>query len=138
MNKGPLLISIIFCTALLITFIACEHQLGAPGLQPTLSSIQADVFTPRCAVSGCHVPGGTGPMSLQVGQSFGNLVDVSSVERSNLKRVDPNNANDSYLIRKLEGASDILFERMPLGGPFLSSEEINVIRAWINNGAQNN
>ncbi len=139
MNKGPLLIAIAFCTVLLIAFIACEHQLGALGLQPTLSSIQANVFTPRCALSGCHVPGGAGPMSLELGQSFNNIVDVSSVERSNLKRVNPNNANDSYLIKKLEGASDILFDRMPQDGPpYLASEEVNVIRTWINNGAQNN
>ena len=42
------------------------------------------------------------------------------------------------MIKKLQGAADILFERMPLGGPFLSSEEINIIGTWISNGAQNN
>ena len=138
MKKGPLLILIAFCTCLLIAFVACEHQLE-PRLQPTLSSIQINVFTPRCAVSGCHVPGGAGPMSLELGKSFSNIVDVSSVERSNLKRVNPKNANDSYLIKKLEGAPDILFDRMPQNGPpYLASEEVNVIRTWIYNGAQNN
>ena len=41
-------------------------------------------------------------------------------------------------IHKLEGRAGIAGERMPLGGPYLSSADIDVIRAWIQSGASNN
>ena len=50
----------------------------------------------------------------------------------------PGDANGSYLIHKLEGRSDIVGSRMPLGGPFLAQADIDVIRTWIAQGAPNN
>jgi hypothetical protein len=35
----------------------------------------------------------------------------------------------------LEGSADIVGARMPLGGPFLSQEQIDQVRSWIANGA---
>ena len=97
MNKGPLLIAIAFCTCLFIAFVACEHQLGEAnqqGLQPTFSSIQANILTQKCVNRGCH-PGGGAPasLSLRAGVAFGNLVNVpSTFENGNLLRVSPNDA----------------------------------------------
>jgi hypothetical protein len=49
------------------------------------------------------------------------------------------NASGSYLIQKLEGASDIVGLRMPRNGPpFLTAAQIDLIRQWINNGAPAN
>jgi len=53
-------------------------------------------------------------------------------------RVKPNDADNSYIIHKLEGASDINGQRMPLGGPFLDQATIDMVKAWINAGALNN
>lgn len=127
-------------------FSACEHEQGGmepeQQLQPTLSSIQANIFTPRCAFTGCHVSGpdflpSSMPLS-NTTQSFNSLVDQDSEERPQLERVDPGDAESSYLIHKLEGRSDIVGDRMPSGGPFLSTEQIDIIKQWIDNGAQNN
>jgi mono/diheme cytochrome c family protein len=105
------------------------------GIQPTLQSIQDNVFTTSC--SGCH----TGPQSgvLPSGldltskvQSAGSLINVASVENPALKRVLPNDANNSYLIKKLEGTAGT---QMPLGGQPLSAATIAQIRTWITNGA---
>ena len=108
-------------------------------LTTTLQSIQDSIFTPTCATAGCHEgPMGPGLPAGQdlssVGSSIASLVNVASVQEPNLLRVNPGNANDSYLIQKLEGTA-ALGSQMPLGGNTLSQASIDVIRAWINGGA---
>jgi hypothetical protein len=109
------------------------------GLQPSLTSIQNNIFTPTCSVAGCH-SGPSGP-NLPAGMdlssasaSFSSLIDIQSIEVSTILRVAVNDAGNSYLIHKLEGTSaDDL--QMPLGGPFLDQVTIDVIRRWIDTGA---
>jgi len=105
------------------------------GIQPTLQSIQDNVFTPIC--SGCH----TGPQSgvlpggmdlTTAAHSAASLINVDSIEVAGQKRVLPNDANNSVLIKKLEGTAGA---QMPLGGQPLSTATIAAIRAWITNGA---
>jgi mono/diheme cytochrome c family protein len=48
--------------------------------------------------------------------------------------VEPFDPNDSKLVEHLEGTRD---PQMPLGGPYLAQETINVIRQWIVEGAVN-
>jgi hypothetical protein len=104
---------------------------------PTLASIQANVFTPRC--SGCHSGvGATLPGALNLtseAASRAALVGIASLEVGTLQRVAPRNPNDSYLIRKLEGGPGIVGNRMPLVGPPLAQATIDSIRLWITNGA---
>jgi Bacterial Ig-like domain len=105
------------------------------GIQPTLQSIQDNVFTPIC--SACH----TGPRSnllpsgldlTSVAASAASLIGIPSVEQPASNRVTANDANNSYLIKKLEGTAGT---QMPLGSQPLSQATIDQIRAWINNGA---
>lgn len=108
---------------------------------PTLSSLQAQIFTPRCAL--CHVPAGPGAeetgldLSTDRETTFNMLVNVPSTEDPTFKRVEPGNPDASYLIKKLEGTPPPRNTRMPLGGPFLSAEEIKKVRDWITAGAKN-
>ena len=54
-------------------------------------------------------------------------------------RVIAGDAANSYMVQKLEGAADIVGERMPRGnGPFLTEGQMLVIRQWIKDGAPNN
>lgn len=137
--------SILFIAAVVFLSIGCEHDtplaMQQVGLQATLSSIQANIFTPKCATPACHVPGGTGPMSLQTGTSYTTLVGpggtgVASPAYAPRLRVSPGNANNSVLYLKVAGAT--LGSRMPLNQQPLSATEISAIQTWINNGAQNN
>ncbi len=64
--------------------------------------------------------------------SAASLINVASIENGALKRVLPNDADNSYLIKKLEGTAG---SRMPLGGQPLSTATIAQIRAWITSGA---
>ncbi len=108
---------------------------GGTTLMPTLASIQANVFTPSCAFAGCH--GGASAqqgLRLDPGFSADTLIGIASPSSASLVRVVPGNPNNSFLIQKLEG-TQTLGGRMPLGGPFLSQADINVIRQWIANGA---
>jgi hypothetical protein len=108
-----------------------------PALAPTLSSLQANVFTPICTQ--CHT-GSAAPhgLALDAGVARGNLVDVPSVERGPLMRVRPGEPDSSYIVWKIEGRTTISGGRMPLGLQPLSPDVIAAIRTWIQNGAPNN
>jgi hypothetical protein len=102
-------------------------------LEPNFNSIQANVFDQYC--EHCH-SGANAPVGLRLDavNSYASLVGVASVERPNLMRVAPGDANNSYIIQKLEGTAGV-GERMPAGLPALPQSDINVIRQWIGDGA---
>ena len=103
----------------------------------TFATISSQIFSQRC--TGCHA--GSAPaagMNLSASTAFAALVNVASSERSGAVRVIPGNADGSYLVQKLRGDAGIVGQRMPAGGPFLSDDQINLIRQWINEGARNN
>src|SRR5262245_14195753 len=128
-------VPLVFCT-----LTACgsgDGFIGSGGvvgpLEPNFNSIQANVFDQYCehCHSGANAPVG---LRLDAANSYASLVGVPSGERNNLLRVAPGNANNSYLIQKLEGTAGI-GERMPAGLPALPQSDINVIRQWIGDGA---
>jgi hypothetical protein len=106
---------------------------GGGALTATFTSIQANVFTPRC--TGCHA-GASAPMGLRLdeGNSYALLVGVASAEQGSLQRVAAGRPDDSYLIQKLEGRAAV-GARMPFGGPYLDDATIAVIRQWVAAGA---
>jgi hypothetical protein len=114
-----------------------EAQFEVAGIQPTLQSIQDNVFTPIC--SGCHTgpSGGMLPAGLDLtslAMSAANLVNVTSAQAPPLQRVTPGDPNNSYLIQKLEGTASV-GARMPAFSPPLDQATIDAIRDWISNGA---
>lgn len=134
-----------------VTFSGCDEKLSSitgptPDLQPTFASINAEIFqssdsSGRSACVGCHQPGGTagGVMNLRSEVAYSNLVGVAARLKPGAIRVVPGDPDNSYLIHKLEGRSDIFGVRMPQNGPpYLTEGQILVIRTWIRNGANNN
>jgi hypothetical protein len=126
-----------------ILFVACEDKIVTDpdpiptpsGMSAKLSDIQVKVFNVSCALSGCH--GGSSVaanLNLTSGNSYNQLVNVSSLENPSLKRVLPGSSAQSLLIRKLEGNGTSL---MPPSGK-LSKEIIDSVKAWIDKGASNN
>jgi len=115
-----------------------EAQFEVAGIQPTLQSIQDNVFTPIC--SACHTgpAGGALPAGLDLtsaNASFTNLVGVASIQTPALNRVTTSDPDNSYLIQKLEGAAGIVGVQMPAFGTPLEQATIDVVRQWISNGA---
>jgi hypothetical protein len=111
-----------------------DEQAETDTLQPTFSSIQSKVLTPICTM--CH-SGAAAPLGLRLDEnsSYALLVNAPSVQAPSLLRVEPGDADASYLVQKLEGTATE-GGRMPLGQPALPNETIAVIRQWIANGAQ--
>lgn len=104
---------------------------------PTLLQVQAQIFTPRCALSGCHVTGSP-PFGLDlssVAHSAASLIDVASGEKPAMKRIQPGDAANSYLYWKITGNPGIGGDPMPLSGGPLSSGDIDLIASWIDGGA---
>ena len=143
--------SIVFVVALGFTASACDEKLSdvagpSPNLQPTLASIQRDIFNAsdsagRAGCIQCHTNVGRNPsggLNLIDGQSLAALVGVASTGKPGAIRVVPGKPDESYLIQKLEGRSDIVGQRMPrTGGPYLTAGQISIIRRWIELGAKN-
>ena len=103
---------------------------------PTLSSIQDLIFNESCIDHhGDHAV--EGDLDLTEGMSYAELVNMPSIQVLGLNRVEPNDAENSYLIHKLEDRTSIEGNRMPPAG-LLTTEQIDTIKEWINNGAQNN
>ena len=130
---------------------ACDEKLSdltgaTPNLQPTLSSIQREIFDTtdsagRQACTNCHTDAGRTPpagMVLRSGVAYSNLVGAASTGKPGATRVIPGDPENSYLIHKLEGRPGIVGTPMPRGNALLSAGQILVIRRWIELGAPNN
>ncbi len=110
----------------------------------TLTQLQSEIFTPIC--SGCHTGVGTslpGVQDLASGHTFANVVNVASIEQPTLLRIKPNDAANSYLVRKIEGTPGITGSRMPFGcgsagNPCLDQATIDLVKTWVAQGALNN
>ncbi|MCH2337357.1 MAG: hypothetical protein MK316_08860 [Pseudomonadales bacterium] len=108
---------------------------GAVVRSATLSEVQSQVFDASC--TGCH--SGSSPsqgLNLSEGAAYGNTVNVPSTEIPSLNLVEPNDADNSYLMQKLEGTAQS-GQQMPYGGPYLNSTLRQLVRDWIDAGAQN-
>ena len=131
------IMAIAFLTAFLA---ACDGGDGtgfppAGPLGPNFSAIQANVFTPNCATTGCHFGAGAPQgLRLDAANSFALLVGIPSTQESSVLRVAPGDPNNSYLVQKLEGTASS-GQQMPKDAPALPQATIDVIRQWISDGA---
>ena len=78
---------------------------------------------------GCH--GGQAGITLSAGTDWANDL-IGQPSSGALLLVNPGNANDSYLIRKLEGGPGITGLQMPRNRTPMTAAQINQVRAWIN------
>lgn len=134
-----LAVTIFFFTACGELKSPTEVDGGGEPIDPTatFTRVQNEIFTPTCAVLGCHDPiGHESDMILTAGRAYDNIVNKPSVEMPSLARIQPNDPANSYLYRKITGAG-ITGERMPFGGASLSESQIKLVRDWIRRGAPN-
>jgi hypothetical protein len=142
----------------LVTVLACFASAGCdekltsiagptPGLEPTFSSIQREIFSStdaagRRACVACHTNVGRNPaggLNLLPDLSYAALVNVASLTNPGRTRVVPGDPDNSILVRKLEGTPGTTGQRMPIGGPpYLTEGQMLIIRRWIQEGALNN
>lgn len=118
---------------------------GGDGGDPSGPTVKADpsfandifeVFTRNgCTASGCHGTGEGGLTMTSAATAYAHLVNITSPASGEV-RVIPGNANDSYLVKKLEGRQSVGV-RMPVGGQ-LNTTDLQNIKNWIDQGAKNN
>lgn len=102
----------------------------------TLADVQNQVFTPSCALPGCH----TGPvpalgLDLSAGATAGTAIGVNAIERPDLMRVEPFDSANSYLFMKVTDADGILGDPMPADADPLGTADLMLIQDWIDQGA---
>jgi len=110
----------------------------------TLTQLQTQIFTPIC--SGCHTGVGTtlpGVQNLTAGNTYKAIVNVPSIEQPALLKIKPNDPTNSYLVQKIQGSPGITGSRMPFGcgpaaNPCLDQPTIDLVKAWVSQGALNN
>jgi hypothetical protein len=121
----------------LALFAGCSDMGDPVGPQrPPGTSLRFDVqpiFSARCAIPGCHVtPSPQAGMNLSTGASYANTVNVAALSLGPGLRVAPGDPDASVLYQLISSGT------MPaLGGP-LTAAQIETIREWIAEGADNN
>lgn len=104
--------------------------------RPAGTSLRFDVqpiFTSRCALSGCHVtPSPQAGMNLSAGVSYANTVNQPAVVFGPGTRVIPGDPDASILYQLVSTRV------MPLLGGPLTAAQIETIREWIAEGAEDN
>lgn len=90
-----------------------------------------------CARSGCH--SGASPAAgmdlssaVQVYANWVNVMQTASSTCGLTFRVVPGNPDGSVVIHRLEGTCE---SQMPIGGPFLTGDELSQFRQWVAAGA---
>ena len=108
---------------------------GGPTETPTLTTLSANIFQPRCGNAACH--GGSNPAAGLdlVTDPYAALVGVDSISDPALKRVGAGDPNNSVLLLILEGPVGASRQMPP--GVTLPAEDVDAIRAWITAGAAN-
>ena len=122
---------------LLIILSNCAKDVGPiEELNPPAENISfthdiQPIFDQNCI--SCHP--NSGNLDLTAAHAYNQLVNINASGYS-AKRVIPNEPENSVLYKKIDG-SDTYGSNMPLGGA-LSTTQINHIKQWIIEGAQNN
>jgi hypothetical protein len=99
----------------------------------TLATLSAEIFTPNCAVSGCHAgPNASNGMSLEAGLIADEIIGVTSTRDGSTLRIAPGDPDNSLIVQKVRGEAG---SQMPLSAPALSDEAIAKIIEWIEAGA---
>ncbi len=136
-------VNLVAGSAAVLALVACGNEKGlpfdpggpAPDPDATFTRVQSDIFSPSCALSGCHTgPAPQSGLDLSPGVAYQNIVGVPSVERAGLNRIEPGDPDSSYLVKKIRGDADIAGSRMPLGGA-LNADEIRLLTDWVRRGA---
>ncbi len=121
-----------------IFFTGCasdESDNSLSSMTADYASIQAKLFTPTCAISGCHI-GDSAPLGLKLDadNAYASLFNVSSSRNPSIPRIDPGDPDNRYLIDALEGNAAAV-GRMPRNSSALPQSAIDIVRDWISNGA---
>lgn len=125
----------------LLTLSACEKSPDSSEIGTVDYSQVQKIFDTRCSGGGCHISS-TDPslvaegLDLSATQAGPCLLNAPSQQVPTWVRVAPGSPEASYLLCKVDpSCSALVGSRMPLGAP-LSTEELAILRAWVQQGAK--
>ncbi len=125
-----------FLIVILFTLYNCTKDTGPVDNDQTIANVSyvndvQPIFNQYC--TSCHPTSGN--LDLTTSNSYSQLVNVNASGYS-AKRVVPGDPEHSVLYKKIDD-SGVYGSNMPLSGN-LSQAQINIIKQWIVEGAQNN
>jgi hypothetical protein len=134
----------VFVTALLIGCSSDDTPTspgGGGGVvenDPSFANVVQEIFDRRgCTNSSCHGQATQASLDLRAGAARGALVNVQATQEPGQTRVIPGDAQNSYLVIKLEDRQSV-GGSMPVNGAPLDSVDLANIRNWIDQGAKDN
>jgi len=143
MSKLKFAWPVLFLTAALVVSCSTSDP-GSPGNgnggvpdDPSFADDVQPIFNANCTSQFCHGAAESAGLKLTSGDSYAELVDVTSTSEPPTKRVLANDAENSYIVIKLEGRQTVGV-RMPSGAAALSDDDIQTIRNWVDSGAEEN
>ena len=124
MKKAALLM----CTVVILAGLAAALSQATKEPAPVIPSNVVEILKKNCA--GCHTgqrpPAGLSLIASKIAAAF----NAPSAEKPALKLIDTANPEASYLLKKIQGASDITGSRMPRG-KHMAEADIEALKAWI-------
>lgn len=129
MKKHVAIVSFIVSLFFIVSF-SFGFQTGTTS--EDLQNKAAQIFKKNCSVMGCHAgPFPAVNLNLEEEKFEDSLVGKPSYELSNLRLIDVDNSEQSYLLKKIRGEAGIVGKQMPAGSAPLSQEDQKVIEDWV-------
>jgi hypothetical protein len=129
----------------LVGLMGCGPAPEDGGVQPTLASIQDEVFSPSCSLGSCHSSEShNADLILEPDTAYAELVGVdpqnAAALEAGMKRVDPGDPDNSLLYLKvmpgIAGHAEDFGDPMPWGSDDGAEPDVvEAIRGWIEDGA---
>jgi hypothetical protein len=142
---------VVAIAALALSLSGCKKNGGSSGGQasssaaktaadppPAIAKFNENVqplLTKKCAHPSCHGAAKSAGLQMSSGVAYENLVNVKSSEEPQFVRIKPGDPDSSYLVMKIEGKQQV-GSRMPLTGGYLKTQDIQMIRTWVEGGAK--
>lgn len=121
-------------TLILVLFSSCSYEKGDPDYNKYPKKI-GEILIPNCAVSGCH---NTTSADACAGLDLSSWNSLFKGSRNN-SSVIPYRSDHSFLVYSINTFQDLgpeLCPTMPLNKPPLTKPEVETIKRWIDEGAQ--
>ncbi|MCA9243831.1 MAG: c-type cytochrome [Phycisphaerales bacterium] len=140
----PVVPAAVVCLTLVAALGGCPMTNIPEPADPNAISFSRDVqpiLDARC--TSCHQTNGFADLAgidlrLTSDVAVAHLLNMRSVEDADQRFVTPGDPNASLLVTKIESGPQPFGSRMPLFSSRLSDTQIQTIRAWITQGAQDN
>jgi hypothetical protein len=127
-----------------VAIAGCDDAASGSEPEARLSTIQAEIFTPKCSLASCHTASfHSGDLVLEDGMSHADLTEgpvfQTTAAAEGLELVVPGDAAASFLWMKMQPGLDAKYGvLMPQGSSEgLPDDDLALIERWIEAGAPN-